>query len=88
MNLGFDRSNLLYLPMAGEMWNKQQAFIAQLKENPLTANYTITNDLPIDLTSGTVNVQWEGKDPKSQMVFPTLFVDEGLFDVFQMKILS
>jgi putative ABC transport system permease protein len=88
MNLGFDRSNLLYLPMAGEMWNKQQAFKAELKENPLTANYTITNDLPIDLTSGTVNVQWEGKDPKSQTVFPTLFVDEGFFDVFQMKMVS
>lgn len=88
MNLGFDRSNLLYLPMAGEMWSKQQALKAELKENSLTANYTIINDLPINLNSGTVNVQWEGKDPKSQIVFPTLFVDEGFFDVFQMKMLS
>ena len=88
MNLGFDKSNLLYLPMAGEMWNKQQALKAELKQNPLTANYAITSDLPIDLASGTVNVQWEGKDPKSQVVFPTLMVDEGFFNVFQMKILS
>ena len=88
MNLGFDKSNLLYLPMAGEMWNKQQALKAELKQNPLTANYAITSDLPVDLASGTVNVQWEGKDPKSQVVFPTLMVDEGFFNVFQMKILS
>ena len=88
MNLGFEKSNLLYLPMAGEMWNKQQAFKAELNENPLTANYTITNDLPANLTSGTVNVKWEGKDPNSQVVFPTLFVDEGFMDVFQMKMLS
>jgi putative ABC transport system permease protein len=88
MNLGFEKSNLLYLPMAGEMWNKQQAFKAQLKQNPLTSNYTITNDIPTNLTSGTVGVEWEGKDPKSQVVFPTLFVDEGFFNVFQMKILS
>ena len=88
MNLGFDKSNLLYMPMAGEMWNKQQAFNAALKQNPLTANYTITNDLPTNLTSGAVDVQWEGKDPKSQVVFPTLFVDQGFIDVFQMKMLS
>lgn len=88
MNLGFEKSNLLYLPMAGEMWNKQQALKAELTQNPLTANYTITNDLPTNLTSGTVNVKWEGKDPNSQTVFPTLFVDENFVDVFQMKILS
>ena len=88
MNLGFEKSNLLYLPMAGEMWNKQQAFKAELKQNHLTANYTITNDIPTNLTSGTVGVEWEGKDPKSQIVFPTLFVDEGFFNVFQMKMLS
>jgi hypothetical protein len=45
MNLGFDKSNLLYLPMAGEMWNKQQALKAELKQNPLTSNYAITSDL-------------------------------------------
>src|SRR5678815_1449254 len=88
MNLGFDKSNLLYLRMAGEMWNKQQSLKAELKQNPLTSNYAITSDLPVDLASGTVNVHWEGKDPKSQVVFPTLMVDEGFFNVFQMKILS
>ncbi len=88
MNLGFDKSNLLYVPMIGEMWSKQQALKTELQRNPLTANYTISNDLPTNLTSGTVNVQWEGKDPKSQTVFPTLFVDENFFDVYQMKILS
>ena len=88
MNLGFDKSNLLYMPMTGEIWSKQQALKAELKQNSLTTNFTITNDLPTNLTSGTVNVKWEGKDPNSQIVFPTLFVDENFFDVYQMKILS
>lgn len=74
--------------MAGEMWNKQDALKTELKQNPLTANFTIINDLPTNLTSGTVNVQWEGKDPKSQIVFPTLFIDEDFIDVFQMKLLN
>ena len=34
MNLGFDKSNLLYMPMTGEMWSKQQAFKARVKTKP------------------------------------------------------
>ncbi|MFT3705377.1 MAG: ABC transporter permease [Agriterribacter sp.] len=88
MNLGFERSNLLYMQMSGELWGKQQALKAELKQNPLTADFTIINDLPTNLESGTVNVQWEGKDPKSQIVFPTLQVSESFFNVFQMKMAS
>ncbi|MEP7373256.1 MAG: ABC transporter permease [Chitinophagaceae bacterium] len=88
MNLGFDKSNLLYLPMQGEMWSKQEALKNELRRNKLTADYSIINDLPTNLASGTVNVKWEGKDPGSQVVFPTLFVDENFLDLFQMKMLS
>ena len=88
MNLGFDKSNMLYMPMMGEMWGKQQALKAELKQNQLTSNFTIANDIPTNLGSGTVSVQWEGKDPNSQIVFPTLFVDENFMDAFQMKMVA
>jgi putative ABC transport system permease protein len=87
-NLGFDKSNLLYLPMTGDMWGKKQALINSLKENPSTADYTIVSDLPTSLESGTSDVQWEGKDPNSQPIFPSLDIDENFMNVFQTKILS
>ncbi len=88
MNLGFDKSNLVYMPMNGEIWNKQEAYKTLLKTNPLTADYAITNDVPTNLSSGTINVRWDGKDPGKQVVIPTLQVDEGFFNVFQMQMLS
>ena len=88
MNLGFDKSNLVYTWMKGEMWSKQDALKNELKRNPLTSDFAVLNDIPINLTSGTVNVVWEGKDPNSQVVFPTLFVNEEFFDVFRMTMLS
>lgn len=88
MNLGFDKSNLVYTWMKGEMWSKQAALKNELKANPLTREFAVLNDIPIDLTSGTVNVQWEGKDPNSQVVFPTLAVSEEFFDVFKMTMLA
>lgn len=87
-NLGFQKENLLYMPMTGELWAKQDAMKALLKANPLTADFAIVDDLPTNLGSGTINVQWEGKDPGSQVVFPTLAVNEGFIDVFQLKLLS
>jgi putative ABC transport system permease protein len=88
MNLGFDKSNLLYVEMRGELWSRQEALKNELRSNPLTAGYAIVNDLPINLISGTVSVEWEGKDPNKQIVFPTLHVSEEFFDVFQMEILN
>lgn len=88
MNLGFDKSNLLYMPMSGEMWSKQQALKAALKNNPLTDEFAVVSDLPVNLISGSVDIQWEGKNPGQQIVFPNLDVSEEFFDVFQMELLS
>jgi putative ABC transport system permease protein len=88
MNLGFDKSNLVYTYMKGEMWNKKDALKNELRNNPLTKDFAILNEVPIDLTSGTVSVEWEGKAPNSQVVFPTLHVSEEFFEVFKMKMLA
>lgn len=87
-NLGYEKSNLLYMPMSGEIWSKQDALRIELKKNRLTSDFAIAGDVPTDLSSGTINVQWDGKDPASQVIFPTLEVNEDFFDVFKMKIVS
>ena len=88
MNLGFEKRNLVYVPMSGELWNKQDAIRSELKANPLTSDYSIVSDLPTDLVTGSVDVHWEGKDPKNQVVIPSMQVDENFTRVFQTKILS
>jgi len=87
-NIGFDKENLVYMPMTGEMWSRFDAVKATLKENPLTANFTFANDIPTNLTSGTIDVSWDGKDPKSQVVFPTLAISENFIEVFRIKLLA
>jgi len=87
-NLGFDRENLLYMPMKGDIWGKQQALRTELQRNPFTSRWAVISDLPTDLVSGTVDVVWPGKDLKTQIVFPSMDVSENFFDVFQTKLLS
>jgi hypothetical protein len=87
-NPGFAKENLLYMSMTGELWGRQQALKTELQQNPLTSNYTIISELPVNITSGDINVQWEGKDPRSQPVIPSLYVSESFIDVFRMKLLN
>jgi len=87
-NLGYDKENLLYMPMTGAIWGKQQALRSELQRDPFTSRWAIISDLPTNLESGTINIDWPGKPPKFQMVFPSMDVSENFFDVFQTKLLS
>jgi hypothetical protein len=87
-NLGFEKENLLYIPMKGEIWNKQQTLKAELTSNPLTNDFCVIDEIPTNLVSGTLDVIWEGKDPKDPTVVPSMDVDENFIDVFKMKILN
>ncbi|WP_431211248.1 ABC transporter permease [Puia sp. P3] len=87
-NMGFDKENLLYVPMTGEIWGKQKALRTELLQNPLTSNYAIVSEIPINIISGHLNTQWEGKDPHSQIVIPSLDISESFISLFHMKIIS
>lgn len=87
-NPGFEKANLLYVPITGELFNKQQAFKNELKQNPLTNDFAVTSDLPTNLLGWTLSVNWDGKDPRSQMSFPVMAVNEDFVHAFRMKLLA
>ncbi|MCL7988110.1 ABC transporter permease [Sphingobacterium sp. lm-10] len=85
---GFDQSNLLYVSMSGEIWRKQETWKNALAANPLTSNFTITDALPSNLVSGTIDYWWEGKDPNSELIVPMMDVDGDFITVFGMELLA
>ncbi len=88
MNLGYEKRNLLYTHMTGELWTSQDALKTALKQDPLTSDFSIVSDLPTELVTGNIDVQWKGKDPRLQIIFPSMDVDEKFISLFQMKLLS
>jgi ABC-type antimicrobial peptide transport system permease subunit len=74
--------------MEGNLWTKYQALRTELQQNPLTSDFAVTQELPTNLVTGTVDVQWEGKDPSLQVIFPDMAVDENFIEVFGMKLLA
>jgi ABC-type antimicrobial peptide transport system permease subunit len=87
-NLGFEKSNLIYMRMTGDIWNKMGALRSVLAENSQTRNFTIISNLPVNLTTGEANVQWEGKDPNLKIVIPSLDIDENFLSIFKIDLLQ
>ncbi|QEM12131.1 ABC transporter permease [Mucilaginibacter rubeus] len=85
-NPGFEKANLLYMPMTGEMWHKQEALKNILRQTSLTSDFTTITDLPTELGGWTLNVQWNGKDPRSQMSVPVMAVDGDFTRTFRIKL--
>lgn len=60
-NLGFDKEHIIYLPLAGDLYNKLDAYQGELGKLPYVASSVPVNQLPMDLNSTSGDLSWEGK---------------------------
>jgi putative ABC transport system permease protein len=88
LNLGYDKENLLYVQMTGDMWSKYEALRTRLESNRLTSQYSFISDLPTTSSGATISVEWQGKDPNTQPLFYNLAIDENFEEVFKATILE
>ena len=85
-NIGFNKENLLYMPMpeVGDLKNNKDAMKATLDQYPDIRNYTFTDNLPTNLTSG-MQLAWRGMAPGTQAIAYRLKVDERFANTFGMQ---
>lgn len=87
-NIGYDKENLLYIPMNGNLGADIQRLKTMLETDPATKDYAIVSALPTNMANGTIDVKWDGKQPDAQPLFPNMAVDENFIDVFKMELLA
>ncbi len=68
-NLGFDRSNLLYIPLEGELGNKYELFKQESEKMPAIQQVTKLRQPPTSLFVHTGDIRWQGKDPNVVVSF-------------------
>ncbi len=68
-NLGYDRENLLYIPLEGDLTPKYGLFKNQVSNMPGIKDISRITDIPTQIENGTGGVQWEGKDPNKDIEF-------------------
>lgn len=87
-NLGYDKENLLYLPLKGDIMSNLKILEGKVESISNLNGYSIVSELPTDLKSATIGVWWEDKEPDTRPMFSIMGVDEGFFDVFRMQLLA
>ena len=68
-NLGYNRDNLVYLPIEGTFREQYELFKQEVRNVPGIRTVSRIGEAPTNIGSSTGGVQWDGKDPNTSPQF-------------------
>ena len=84
-NLGYDRENLIYIPLEGDLTAKYEVFKDEALRMPGIQWVTRMSDAPISFGSSTGGVKWDGKDPNVNIEFTQISVGYNFTSTMKLK---
>ena len=87
-NLGYDRENLIYLPINGELIPKYSIFKDKILGMPGIESVTRVSNTPTIIENGTGGIQWVGKDPNVNIEFTQISVGYDFAKTMKLKVLA
>jgi hypothetical protein len=88
VNLGFDRDNLIYSPVLGDLWKRYSAVTAELTGMPGIQAVTRTDQAPQETGAHAYDMNWEGKDPNTRTVVIHTTVGYGWLKMMNLTLLQ
>lgn len=73
-NLGYDRENLLYIPIEGELVKNYQLFKQEAMQVPGVLNISKMRNSPTVIEHHNTSISWPGKDPNLMLPFADAIV--------------
>jgi len=87
-NLGYDRENLIYIPIEGDLGAKYKIFKDEALKMPGIQDVTRMSDPPVSFGSSTGGVDWEGKDPNVNIEFTQISVGYDFVHTMKLQLQS
>lgn len=84
-NIGFDRNNLFYSWMEGDVAKNYSSIRNRLLAESSIEGVTMSSQLPIDIGNSTGGLQWEGKAPDVNILFSNIDVDYEFIQTMKME---
>jgi putative ABC transport system permease protein len=85
INLGFDRENMVYIPIEGNLVKNYEVFKNEALKMPGIKSITESTMQPTALTSSTVGVEWVGKIPNTTISFSNAGVGYDYINTLKLK---
>jgi len=84
MNLGFNKEQLIYMPLNGEFGEKCEAAKLEMLQNPNILHASNISHLPTGSYWNNVGWNWEGKDPNTDPLVTRRYVDYDFLNTFDV----
>ena len=85
INLGFDRENTIYVPLEGNLVKKYEVLKQEALRMPGIQAVTQTTSQPIQISTSTVGVNWDGKIPNTTISFNNIAVGYDFIKTMKLK---
>jgi putative ABC transport system permease protein len=86
--LGYDKNNLICIPMTGKMKAKYYPLRRELQKETLIQGITASTQSPVMIGSNSGGARWDGKDPEKSVLIGTNGVDYGYLKTMKMELKS
>ena len=87
-NLGYDRENLVYIPLEGDLIAKYELFKNKSLQMPGVKEVSRITDIPTQISNGTGGVDWVGKNPESDINFTQSAVGYDFTKTMHLKFVA
>ena len=87
-NLGFDRENLIYISLEGELTRQYGLFKQEAVKLPGARQVTRISSSPTDIDVNTTGVEWEGKHPEEKPPFTNASVGYDFIKTMNAQLLQ
>jgi ABC-type antimicrobial peptide transport system permease subunit len=87
-DLGFNKEQVLYMPVEGDLKKNYVSFKNELSKNPDISHITFSSHSPTGIYWNGQDWNWEGRDPAINPLTTYLVVDEDFLETFRMKMVE
>ena len=87
-NLGYDRENLIYVQLEGELADKFDLFKELASKKAGIQSISRITQAPTQISNGTGGVEWEGKDPAVKPMFTQAGVGYDFLKTMKIELQS
>jgi len=87
-DLGYDKDNMISIPMARNMKAKYYTLKRELQKETLIQGVTASMSSPVRMGSNAGGATWEGKDPEKQVLIGMNCIDYDYLETVKMELVS
>lgn len=87
-NLGYDRENLIYIPLEGELAKIYPIIKEELSKTGTVKSTSLISQVPTNIGNTTGSVAWTGKDPNVNIQFTFSSVSYDLAKTLDLQLLD